>query len=350
MDGPWCFVNDPSACKNGHQSQSRPGEVWDHCPEGDDTSHGCHCKLAWSYGGLSHSNCVHTKDHNRPWCYIMENDCKGALKTSKTGYYWDTCVETTVHGCHCKPLWAYHGKERYGCSFTNNHHGRWCHVQPGCAGAQKGASPWDDCRDEAVPADAPELQIPGEETKHQCHCMQSWMYNGKVHSNCDSTPDHYGRWCYVMPGCSTAQKGKLPWDDCKEMAPMAAQVAPPMASEVLPPMASAVLRNGETTINMCHCKSQWEYHGAQMSNCGWTADSKKPWCFVSEGNACKNGLRSSTYPEEVWDTCPVGTETKHHCHCLLSWEYGGHAHSNCIHTKDHHQPWCYVSDGETCKG
>lgn len=131
---------------------------------------------------------------------------------------------------------------------------------------------------------------------------------------------------------------------------MAAQVAPPMASPVLPPMASAVLRNGETTINMCHCKSQWEYHGAQMSNCGWTADSKKPWCFVSEGNACKNGLRSSTYPEEVWDTCPVGTETKHHCHCLLSWEYGGHAHSNCIHTKDHHQPWCYVSDGETCKG
>jgi len=47
--------------------------------------------LDWKYGGISHSNCIHTKSHREPWCYVADGQKCGAIRTHRTGAYWDTC-------------------------------------------------------------------------------------------------------------------------------------------------------------------------------------------------------------------------------------------------------------------
>lgn len=337
---PWCFVADPKSCEGGHESTTNAGEVWDTCPLGVETVHHCHCKLLWKYGGLEHSNCVHTKDQKDPWCYVADGEsCAGAIKTSRKGKYWDTCHEATpptttpsplgeetLHDCHCLTTWVYGGQEFHNCEKTIGMDEEWCYVSdgPSCPGSKKGKTGqyWDVCEDEQR----------GVETLHSCHCKLSWTYQGEVRSNCFKSADHDVPWCYVEPACPGAKKGKEDWDDCKAETEAA-------ASE--PAL-------GQETNGKCHCKLQWSYHGLQHSGCTSTADSKKPWCYVADPDVCENGHVSES--GEIYDFCPLGVETAHHCHCKLLWQYGGHDHTNCIHTADHKEPWCYVSDGEQCAG
>merc|ERR1719399_2759039 len=78
---------------------------------------------------------------------------------------------------------------------------------------------------------------------------------------------------------------------------------------------------------------------------GWD----KPWCFVSENSACKEG-QLSIDTGQTWDECVMGVETRHGCHCNLNWKYGGKWHKGCIITKEFEHPWCYVTDWKTCSG
>lgn len=337
---PWCFVVEPDACEGGKPSSSNPGEVWDTCPYGVETSHKCHCKLSWEYGGIEHSNCVHTKDNKEPWCYVMDGDvCPGAIKTHKQGQYWDVCEaatppttlpppvgEETLHDCHCLTTWTYGGQTFHNCEKTVGMDEEWCYVSDGleCPGSKKGATGqyWDVCEEPKK----------GVETLHNCNCKLSWVYQGEVRSNCLKSEDHNVPWCYVDPGCRSAKKGKADWDDCKPETESSAMESP----------------MGVETVEKCHCKFKWEYHGNLHNNCEATADSKRPWCFVMDADVCENGHVSET--GEIYDFCPLGQETVHECHCHLLWEYGGHSHSNCIHTSDNKEPWCYVTDGDSCPG
>jgi hypothetical protein len=91
---PWCLVVDQDACraKGGQESSSIPGEVWDTCNLGDPTDHDCHCKHEWLYSGEVFTGCNSTQDADGKWCYVSDGEgCSGAVKTAKTGEYWDTC-------------------------------------------------------------------------------------------------------------------------------------------------------------------------------------------------------------------------------------------------------------------
>lgn len=74
----------------GQASTTVNGEAWDYCNLGDISDHKCLCNQTWAYGGSTFHGCTTTPDHDGPWCYV-DGECKGAIKTHKTGLYWDTC-------------------------------------------------------------------------------------------------------------------------------------------------------------------------------------------------------------------------------------------------------------------
>merc|ERR1719221_1029484 len=94
--GPWCFVSDTKNCQSlgAGSSTLGTGGVWDVCPMGDITDHGCRCEIDWEYGGISFSGCSTTADNKKAWCYVRDGKaCQGSIKTSQTGLYWDTCQQ-----------------------------------------------------------------------------------------------------------------------------------------------------------------------------------------------------------------------------------------------------------------
>lgn len=88
----WCYVEEKESCleMGGKNSNSTPGEVWDYCYLGDATIHHCICEETWKYGGLTLSGCNGTQSDPYHWCYVKE-PCEGAVRTHKTGDYWDKC-------------------------------------------------------------------------------------------------------------------------------------------------------------------------------------------------------------------------------------------------------------------
>merc|ERR1719281_1987938 len=54
----------------------------------------------------------------------------------------------------------------------------------------------------------------------------------------------------------------------------------------------------EVTTHNCHCLSHWQYAGSTISGC-IKKDSDKPWCYVVEGQACK-GATYSRFTKQYW--------------------------------------------------
>jgi len=261
---PWCFAINGAACleAGGSSSWSLPGEVWDTC-NWVPTDHGCHCNTTWIYDNVVRNGCVETDDHDYAWCYVSDGEeCAGAVKTHKDGFYWDTCkgAPTTTlassngiaastasstastesfqgtsssNGCRCKAQWTYLGVENEGCAASADHDDSWCLVedQEAClaAGGQRSVSNpgevWDNC-------------IQGGLTDNGCRCNIDFPPVAVAHGGCEETPDHDTPWCFVqsqLGKCSgsvkTSKTGRY-WDTCVDL--MSASPSSPSLVRRLP--------------------------------------------------------------------------------------------------------------------
>lgn len=233
---PWCYVAEPEKCPGAKDSLYYPTLMYEDCPsppakhqEGSDgdeetqTITGCQCKNSWTYEGFEEQGCAYTSDQHGPWCYVSNpGSCTNGHKSStQPDLVWDGCPDPNLassSGCHCEASWVYEGKPQAGCAETEDMPGKpWCYVAEGktCpAGKPSTVTPglvWDLC----------EL---GPRSKHGCHCLKHWDYEGAILEGCARTEDNPTPWCFVLDGgkaCTGATKSTNPggsdyWDECAE--------------------------------------------------------------------------------------------------------------------------------------
>merc|ERR1719253_1103707 len=121
----------------------------------------------------------------------------------------------------------------------------------------------------------------------------------------------------TCPGAVKTSRDGQYWDACgaeEKTCDIPGETGAPIVSEGI-----------KDTTHECQCKQPWDYHGITEYGCAMTADAAEPWCFVEDKEEClgKGGQLSSSVEGEVWDTCPMGEETDHCCHCEATWSYDG---------------------------
>lgn len=256
------------------------------------TTHGCHCLSNWTYEGEDHKSCSRvntTFAHGWPWCKVVKETCDDVEGNLTDGAPWDFCADpaeiahlTTVHGCHCSPLWEYKEKYYHSCAKTSKGP-EWCYVFEGnnlCAHAlrtEHNGDHWDYCFSSS--------DIP---TVHGCHCMPEYTIDDVKYEGCSFKQNTTGNMsCLVL--------------EDRQACPNATNTSVPLfgTTFVLDECIPGAKENNSNESVEYNCSAAFENWQAEWST------EKQDHCCHTEGRACVE-----VWPQ-VWEDNAICTDSDH---------------------------------------